>query len=71
MTTEDDGIILDTFLHALYFLARRARSRLVALIGLTITILKLLQSVPITTNILGFPSVCYYSLLADIPGVAE
>ena len=26
---EDDGIILDTFLHALYFLARRARFRLV------------------------------------------
>ena len=31
MTTEDDGIILDTFLHALYFLARRARFRLVSL----------------------------------------
>ena len=29
---EDDGIILDTFLHALYFLARRARFRLVIII---------------------------------------
>ena len=40
MTMEDDGIILDTFLHALYILARRARFRLVSLIPF-IAIMKL------------------------------
>ena len=47
MTTEDDGIILDTFLHALYFLARRARFRLEPIsLGLMPGKTKVVGSVP-------------------------